>query len=234
MKLILILLCSHFDYITSRRQGTVYVRKSYTVEMYPEELKSKAYLLKNFERYIMDRLYGDYEYTFEDVERQKGMEWVQKYLRMKHVIVFKLSHDVLQVDVLFILMFFHRADLFLPFQFNFYDHSKLVLSSHGLLITHIDKHYKMTRWTLSDLMAQSLAAPSAHADPEQVKFIQRLVDKLKYCKEVLVSIKTASATENTIPEESNAMGTDNGWAHAPATMATGTSTTSSSRLAKLR
>lgn len=45
----------------------------------------------------MERLYGEYEYTFEDTERAKGMEWVQKYLRMKHVIVFKLSHDVLQV-----------------------------------------------------------------------------------------------------------------------------------------
>ena len=65
--------------------------------MYPEELKSKVYLLKHFERYIMDRLYGEYDYTFEDVGREKGMEWVQKYLRMKHVIVFKLSHDVLQV-----------------------------------------------------------------------------------------------------------------------------------------
>ena len=49
--------CRHFDYITSRRQGTVYVRKSYTVDTYPEELKSKVYLLKHFERYIMDRLY---------------------------------------------------------------------------------------------------------------------------------------------------------------------------------
>ena len=45
----------------------------------------------------MDRLYGDYEYTFEDRERFKGMDFVQKYLRMKHVIVFKMSHDVLQV-----------------------------------------------------------------------------------------------------------------------------------------
>ena len=45
----------------------------------------------------MDRLYGDYEYTFEDVDRTKGMDFVQKYLRMKHVIVFKMSHDVLQV-----------------------------------------------------------------------------------------------------------------------------------------
>jgi len=91
------ILLSHFDYITSRRQGSVYVRKSYTVEVYPEDLKSKVYLLKHFEKYIMDRLYGEYDYTFEDVAREKGMELVQKYLRMKNVIVFKLSHDVLQV-----------------------------------------------------------------------------------------------------------------------------------------
>jgi cell cycle serine/threonine-protein kinase CDC5/MSD2 len=89
---------SHFDYITSRRQGTAYVRKSHNVEEYPEDLKSKVYLLKHFERYIMDRLYGEYEYTFEDVDRVKGMDFVQKYLRMKHVIVFKMSHDALQVS----------------------------------------------------------------------------------------------------------------------------------------
>ena len=87
----------HFDYISSRRQGTVYVRKNYTVDVYPDELKSKVYLLKHFERYIMDRLYGEYDYTFEDANRTKGMDFVQKYLRMKHVIVFKMSHDSLQV-----------------------------------------------------------------------------------------------------------------------------------------
>ncbi|KDR70409.1 hypothetical protein GALMADRAFT_103174 [Galerina marginata CBS 339.88] len=184
----------HFDYISARQHGSVYVRKSYTADVYPEELKSKVYLLKHFERYIMDRLYGEYEYTFEDTQRERGMEWVQKYLRMKHVIVFKLSHDVLQ--------------------FNFYDHSKLILSSNGLLVTHIDKHYKMTRWSLHDIMVESLALSSgsssaqAQADPEHAKFMQRLVDKLKYCKEVLVSIRTASAAPGGtgVPEESEAMG----------------------------
>ena len=80
-------------------------------------------------------------------------------------------------------------------------------------------------------MAQSLAAPSSRADPEQVKFIQRLVDKLKYCKEVLVSIRTASATGSAVPEESDGMGSalmaggsGNGHAahHGPATMAAST------------
>lgn len=40
-------------------------------------------------------------------------------------------------------------------------------------------------------MARSLRAASA--DPDQAKFDQRLVDKLKYCKEILVSIRNASA-----------------------------------------
>lgn len=173
----------HFDYIASRRQGTVYVRKSYTVDEYPEELKSKMYLLKHFEKYIIDRLYGEYDYTFEDVDRTRGMEWVQKYLRMKNVIVFKLSHDVLQ--------------------FNFYDHSKLILSSHGLLVTHIDKDYNMTRWTLSDIMALAIQA-NPQVEPETLKFNQRLIDKLKFCKEVLVSIRTASAQGLAAPTETDA------------------------------
>ncbi|KAF8437935.1 kinase-like domain-containing protein [Boletus edulis BED1] len=161
-----------FDYISSRRHGQVYVRKNYSVSEFPDDLKNKVYLLKHFERYIMDRLYGDYEYTYEDLDRTKGMDFVQKYLRMKHVIVFKMSHDVLQ--------------------FNFYDHSKVILSSHGLMVTHIDKNYKLTRYTLSEVMAQALQGP-AGMDAEQAKFLQRLVDKLKYCKEVLTSIRNASA-----------------------------------------
>ncbi|OCH85271.1 Pkinase-domain-containing protein [Obba rivulosa] len=161
----------HFDFVSSRRQGSVYVRKNYTISEFPDDLKHKIYLLKHFEGYIMNRLYGEYDYTFEDLGRMKGMDFVQKYLRMKHVIVFKMSHDVLQ--------------------FNFYDHSKLVLSSHGLHITHIDKNYNLTRWTLAGVMAQALRPPVS--DPEQAKFHQRLVDKLKYCKEVLISIQNVSA-----------------------------------------
>ncbi|KAI0296286.1 kinase-like domain-containing protein [Multifurca ochricompacta] len=164
----------HFDYISSRRQGTVYVRKNYTVGDYPEELKSKVYLLKHFEGYIMGKLYGDYDYTFLDLQRTKGMQFVQKYLRMKHVIVFKISHDVLQ--------------------FNFYDHSKVILSAQGLAIAHIDKNYVLTRRTLSQVMADALLPPST--DPEEAKFAQRLLDKLKYCKEVLLSIRNASASAN--------------------------------------
>ena len=89
----------------------------------------------------------------------------------------------------------------------------------------------MTRWTLSDVMAQSLVGPSSNADLEHVKFMQRLLDKLKYCKEVLVSIRAASATGGAIPEESDAMGSallaggsKNGPGQVPAVMTTSRTT----------
>ncbi len=41
-------------------------------------------------------------------------------------------------------------------------------------------------------MARALIPPSS--DPEQAKFAQRLLDKLRYCKEVLLSIRSASAS----------------------------------------
>ena len=55
------------------------------------------YLLNHFESYIMNRLYGDYDYTYEDYLKSTGMDFVQKYLRMKHVVVFMLSSEVIQV-----------------------------------------------------------------------------------------------------------------------------------------
>ena len=64
------------------------------------------------------------------------------------------------------------------------------MSSSGLAITYLDKNYKLSHWTLSDVLARSLQ-PS-DADPHQAKYIQKMVDKLKYCKEALNSIVDAS------------------------------------------
>ncbi|KAJ7507543.1 kinase-like domain-containing protein [Mycena galericulata] len=197
----LVLSCdkTHFDYITPTADATgasalgapAAQRASHTVTTYPSSLKSKVYLLKHFERYIMDRLYGEYPYTYEDMERKKGMDWVVKYLRMKHVIVFLMSHGALQ--------------------FNFYDHSKIILSSHGLLVTHIDKNYCMTKWTLRQIVKLAL---NGHVglDREEAKLVTKLMEKLKYCKEVLNSIQAASGKEKDGEEgpdvESHDLGQD--------------------------
>ncbi|KAG8747961.1 Cell cycle serine/threonine-protein kinase cdc5/MSD2 [Ceratobasidium sp. 428] len=161
----------HLDYISSRRNGAIYVRKNYTMREHPEDLKSKVYLLRHFEKYMMERLYGDPEYAFEDLERTRGLDFVQKYLRMKHVIVFKMSHDILQ--------------------FNFYDHSKIILASQGHSITHIDKHYVVTHHTLSAVMTHVVSG--RYADAAEKKFYEKLLGKLKYSRDVLQSIRRSSA-----------------------------------------
>ncbi|KAG8741040.1 Cell cycle serine/threonine-protein kinase cdc5/MSD2 [Ceratobasidium sp. 414] len=162
---------TNLDYISSRRNGAIYVRKNYTIRDHPEELKSKVYLLRHFEKYMMERLYGDPEYAFEDLERTRGLDFVQKYLRMKHVIVFKMSHDILQ--------------------FNFYDHSKIILASQGHSITHIDKHYVVTHYTLSAVMTRIVSG--RYADAAEKKFYEKLLGKLKYSRDVLQSIRRSSA-----------------------------------------
>ena len=57
------------------------------------------------------------------------------------------------------------------------------------MVTYITKD-GATHWPLSEIMAIALNPNSV--DPAEAKFNQRLVDKLKYCKEVLLSIKNAT------------------------------------------
>jgi len=84
-------------------------------------------------------------------------------------------------------------------QFNFYDYSKLVLSSHCLFISHVDKHFKMLHWSLSDLTAQPLvfSQPGEH-DPQAVK-----LNKLWWTEESLaigagLVARTAAATGSKV------------------------------------
>ena len=144
---------------------------------------------------MLERLYGEYSYTYQDLERTQGMDYVQNYLRMKQVIVFKLSHDVVQVSRLDVDVCLLTHCL----QFNFHDHSKLILSSQGLVVTHIDKHYKLTTTTLSDIMLRSLSAPPV--DPEVARYESKLLEKLKYAKEVLHTIKVAQETKASAATE---------------------------------
>ena len=57
------------------------------------------------------------------------------------------------------------------------------------MVTYISKD-GATHWSLSEIMA--LALDPTSVDAAEAKFNQRLVDKLKYCKEVLLSIKSAT------------------------------------------
>ena len=65
-------------------------------------------------------------------------------------------------------------------------------------MTHLDKDYIQRRFSLSEVMEIALSPPAE--DPDELKFNQRLVDKIKYCKEVLIGIKNASSGSTPVPD----------------------------------
>ena len=56
----------------------------------------------------------------------------------------------------------------------------MIISQNGLAISQIDREYKLTHYTLSGLMAQSMD-PAKAGDKETT----RLVDKLRFLRETL-------------------------------------------------
>ncbi len=161
------------------------IRKNYVIDDadFPDEQKTKLYLLRHFEAYMAERLHGEHSFCWEDNERRRGMDMVQKYFRMKNVIVFKLSNDVIQVNL---KPRCPNLDADMSFQFNFYDHTKLILSSKGLGITYLDKQYEMSNQTLSEVMKTAFKT-------DRTKREDKLLNKLKYAREVLESIQMVSS-----------------------------------------
>lgn len=93
---------SHIEYISyAPEDKTQQYRRNYAAEAYPSELKTKVYLLNQFENYILNKLLGDYPYNWVDHDKTRNMVYVEKYLRMKHVILFRLSNGLLQVSPTF-------------------------------------------------------------------------------------------------------------------------------------
>ncbi|CDZ97711.1 pkinase-domain-containing protein [Phaffia rhodozyma] len=168
----------HFDYISShnkqQQRSSILVRRNYTLTTFPEELTTKIYLLKHFQGFMQERLYNEKPYCFLDEAKVKGMDFVQRYLRMKHVIVFKLSHDVLQ--------------------FNFYDHTKLVLSYKGLVVTYINKDYKLQTWSIEKLLRPDLVG-------DDKKTVDSVIKKLRYVRVLLTTIKTTASNVGDSQQE---------------------------------
>lgn len=88
----------HFDYIHPSAEQLNGYRENHRVDATPDELQNKVYLTQHFQSYILARLTGEYEFLYNNVELKTGMVYISKYLRMKHVIVFRLSNDVIQVS----------------------------------------------------------------------------------------------------------------------------------------
>ncbi|KAM0787439.1 hypothetical protein ACM66B_003519 [Microbotryomycetes sp. NB124-2] len=164
----------HFDYI-SNRKGNVYSRRHYTTESHPEDLSRKTYLLEYFEDYMAKTLTRDVNWTFSDVERTKNMDFLVKYYRMKNAIVFKLSNQVLQ--------------------FNFYDHTKILLTDKGRIVTYISPSFHLKTCSIGALFKEALKlgyyskrVPTHAGEGGRLEEIRLIATKLEYCREVLKSL----------------------------------------------
>ncbi|KAJ3032137.1 UNVERIFIED_CONTAM: Cell cycle serine/threonine-protein kinase cdc5/MSD2 [Siphonaria sp. JEL0065] len=126
----------HIEYLyyESGTEGTRLHRAPHTMTTYPETLKKKVTLLKHFGTYMQDNLYMGAEGEQENAEQKRSdLTFLTKYLRTKHGVIFRLSNQVVQI--------------------NLFDHSKLILSQNANVITYIDKNRNMTTRRLHDFLA---------------------------------------------------------------------------------
>lgn len=63
-------------------------------------------------------------------------------------------------------------------QFNFYDHTKLILSQDGLVVSLLDKHYVLRTWSLEELL-QPLADDARDKDKKRREGV---IHKVQYAR----------------------------------------------------
>lgn len=186
-----------FDYLSNRR-GSSYTRRNHGIQSFPEELDRKVYLMTYFEDYMTKTLERDVEWVFSDKRRTRDMDFLIKYYRMKNAIVFHLSNDVIQVSQCKNRRSEFSADCINP-QFNFFDHTKILLTEQATVVTFIGPDYKLKSYPLAKLLRRAqrigLLYGDGHilssSDPAKQKTIDGLVflfDKLEYCRDVLKNL----------------------------------------------
>eukprot|EP01137_Pigoraptor_chileana_P018178 Opistho-2@77262 len=125
----------------------------FRITEYPPDLAKKITLLKYFQSYMNEHLVkaGSADLHIDDQSSLVEMPChVMKWLRTKHAIIFRLSKSIIQM--------------------NFFDHTKVIVSTGSRTVTLIDKSRNASTYTLTDAASGSV--------PE-------LQSRLKYCKGVL-------------------------------------------------
>jgi len=132
----------------------------YTLTSFPDILNKKVTLLKHFRKYLQEQQKREegknpkcstgLQQKFEN-KPVKDTVFLKKWVRTKHAIFFRLSNKTVQVV--------------------FHDHTEVLLTSEGRIVTYIDKHHVRTMYHLEDIMVENL-----HADIKK---------RLKYSKDIL-------------------------------------------------
>ncbi|KAJ3127555.1 Cell cycle serine/threonine-protein kinase cdc5/MSD2 [Physocladia obscura] len=143
----------HIEYLyyeTSENPGGLarMHRRQHTVNSFPDSLKKKVTLLNHFGGYMKENLFKSVDAGLSS--RSSDLIFLTKYLRAKNGVIFRLSNQVVQI--------------------NFFDHTKLVLSQNGTIITYINKGREARTKRLETFLASG--------DKE-------VVDRISYAKDTL-------------------------------------------------
>lgn len=127
----------NFEYLEYARgtEKTVMNRHGYTQQKYPESITKKATLLRHFKSYMTENLSKVASFEHQDSHRTSNMDFLVKYMRTKHAVMFLLTNRVVQI--------------------NFFDHSKLILSQDGLVVTFINRQRELSTFALADVQSKS-------------------------------------------------------------------------------
>jgi len=131
----------------------------YSLSSFPEELQKKVTLLKHFRNYLIEQQNRD---EGKDVGSSQDVvpdyigspTYLKKWVRTKHAILFRLSNKTVQVV--------------------FYDHTEILLSSEGRVVTYVDKRHDRTSYHLEDIMLST-----QHADiKKRLKYVEGILHQL--------------------------------------------------------
>ncbi|PKC68750.1 Pkinase-domain-containing protein [Rhizophagus irregularis] len=148
---------SNFEYIYNNRISSTSIiptRKSYLVADCPKVLQKKMYLLRNFRNYMNETLSRrTHSYTFVDKDRTHNMEFLTKFKRTPHAMMFRLSNRIVQV--------------------NFFDHVKIVISEEGNVITYINEANELKTYTITNFLKISNSV-----EVNRLKYVKDVLKKL--------------------------------------------------------
>ncbi|CAG8526133.1 10758_t:CDS:10 [Cetraspora pellucida] len=129
-------------------------REPFTINDYPKDLSKKFFLLQNFRNYMNEVLPKiSTTYTFVDNNLTHNMEFLTKYKRTPHAVLFRLSNRLVQV--------------------NFFDHEKIILSEEGRAITYIDEARGINTYTISEILKGDHAT-----EKNRLKYVKDVLKKL--------------------------------------------------------
>ncbi|EGD77160.1 PLK protein kinase [Salpingoeca rosetta] len=128
-----------------------------TLDAYPDELNKKITLLKYFRDYMRENLQDGPDAMLADKRvYEPGLAVVNKWLRTKHAIVFRMNVGVVQV--------------------NFFDHSKLVVNGPRDTVTFINTEGETNTYFLDDVAKSN--HPSLENLSSRLTYVSDIVDHM--------------------------------------------------------